>query len=131
MSSSFQDVSGVVKTTTTRQTGNQWKKLRIEQAAKKGISESRATMAEWQKERKKLITSTCPNCGAFGHTFYFCPFANDVPYGPGSMISFRGPFGSWDGELPLDLSLAERQRLNRHFTFLSMPLDPTPKKHTP
>ena len=135
--STFQKVSGVVKTTTTRLTGNQRKKRRIEQASKKGISESellsrrRAKMEEWQNERSHLTTSRCPNCGAFSHNFYFCPFANDVPFRVDSVIRFRGPNGSWDGEPPLDLTLAERQRFKRHFTFLSMPLGPTQKKSTP
>jgi hypothetical protein len=125
--SNIQKVSGVVK---TRLTGNQRKTLRIEQAAKRGISESellllrRAKMEEWQKEKNHLTTSRCPNCGALGHSFKFCPFANDVSFRLDNVIRFRGPSGSWDGEPPLDLSREERQRFNRHFRFLSLPLGP-------
>jgi hypothetical protein len=132
--STFQKVSGIVK---TRLTGNQRKKLRIEQAAKKGISESellslrRAKMEEWQKEKNHLTNSRCPNCGVFGHSFKFCPFANDVVFRLDDVIRFRGPNGSWEGEPPLDLSREERERFNRHFRFLSLPLGPNSKKATP
>jgi hypothetical protein len=125
-----QKVPGVVK---TRLTGNQRKKLRIMQASKAGISESellsqrQSKMEEWQKEKNGLIKSRCPNCGFLGHSFKFCPFAREFPFGQDNVIRFRGPNGSWGCEPPLDLSLEERQRFYRHFKFLSMPIAPKSK----
>jgi hypothetical protein len=125
--STVQSFSGVVK---TRLTGNQRKHLRFVQASKRGISESellsqrRAMMEEWQNEKTHLSSSRCPNCGAFGHSFKFCPFANDVPFRLQNVTRFRGPTGSWGCEPPLVLSLKEQQRSNQYFRFLSMPLGP-------
>ena len=128
--STFQKCSGVSK---PRLTGNQRTKIRMEQASKLGISERdllllrHAQMAEWQKEKTHLAKSRCPNCGTSGHSFKFCPFAKDVPFGPDNVIRFRGPNGSWDGEPPLALTPEERRRCSKHFRFLSMPLGPNSK----
>jgi hypothetical protein len=111
-----------------RLTGNQRKKRRIDQAFKIGISETellllrRAKMAEWQMEKHSLFNSRCPNCGAFGHSFKWCPFAKDVPIQVGNVMRFRGPNGSWNGEPPLQLSLKEQGRFDQHFRLLSMRL---------
>jgi hypothetical protein len=133
--STSQNLPGVVKE--KRLTGNQRKKLREAQASRMGISESqllsqrRAKREEWQKEKNVLIKSRCPNCGFFGHSFKFCPFAREFPFGEDNVIRFRGPNGSWGCEPPLDLSLEERQRFYRHFKFLSMPIAPKSKNVTP
>ena len=130
MMSTTQNVAGIVK---KRLTGNQRKKMRSAQAALMGISGSellfrrRTKMEEWQKEKQSLISSRCPNCGAIGHSFKFCPFAREFPFGQDNVIRFRGPNGSWGCEPPLDLSLEERQRFYRHFKFLSMPIAPKSK----
>ena len=111
-----------------RLTGNQRKKRRIEQAFKIGVSETellllrRAKMAEWQMEKHSLFNSRCPNCGAFGHSFKWCPFAKDLPIQVDNVMRFRGPNGSWNGELPLQLSLKEQERFDQHFRHLSMRL---------
>ena len=118
-------VTGIVK---KRLTGNQRKKNRSTQASMLGISANellllrRAKMQEWQKEKPSLIGTRCPNCGAFGHSFKWCPCANDVPSRLDNVTHFRGPNGSWGCEPPLDLSLEERRRFEQHFRFLSMPL---------
>jgi hypothetical protein len=128
--STFQTFPGIVK---TRLTGNQRKQLRVVQASKKGISESellslrRAKMEAWQKEKNLLTNSRCPNCGAFGHSFIFCPFANDFHHRLDNVIRFRGPNGTWGCEPPLDLSVEERRKFNRFFRYLSMPLGPNSK----
>ena len=118
-------VTGIVK---KRLTGNQRKKNRSTQASMLGISANellslrRAKMQEWQKEKPSLIGTRCPNCGAFGHSFKWCPFKNDVPSWLGNVTHFRGPNGSWGCEPPLELSLEERRRFDQHFRYLSMPL---------
>jgi hypothetical protein len=131
--SSIQKGSGVAK---QRLTGNQRKERRIAQALKLGISEyelgllRRAKTAEWQREKNGLICSRCPNCGAFAHSFKWCPFAKDVANQPYNVTRFRGPNGSWNGEPPLQLSLKEKERFGNHFRHLSMTLGPTPNQTT-
>jgi hypothetical protein len=129
----LQEGLGVAK---KRLTGNQRKERRVAQALKLRISDTellllrRAKMAEWQMEKHSLISSRCPNCGAFGHSFKWCPFAKDVQIQPHNLMRFRGPNGSWNGEFPLQLSLQEQQRFDRHFRLLSMRLGPTPNQAT-
>jgi hypothetical protein len=131
---SFQNGAGVAK---QRLTGNQRKYRRVAQANKMGISETellllrRAKMAEWQMEKHSLLSFRCPNCGAFGHSFKWCPFTKDVTkFQLDKMVRFRGPNGSWNGEPPLKLSVKEQERMDQHFRILSMPLGPTPNQVT-
>ena len=128
---------GVVK---KRLTGNQRKELRVAQASKMGISETellslrRTKMAEWQMEKLTLISSRCPNCGAFGHSFKWCPFAKNATGQPVNLMRFRGPNGSWGLEPPLELTLKEQHRFDQHFRYLSMtlgPKGPKPNEVTP
>ena len=131
--SNSQEGLGVAK---KRLTGNQRKERRVAQAFKLGISDTellllrRAKMAEWQMEKHSLIGSRCPNCGAFGHSFKWCPFAKDVEIRPHNVMRFRGPNGSWNGEPPLKLSLQEKERFGKHFRILSTPLVQTPNQVT-
>jgi hypothetical protein len=126
--SATQISAGIVK---KRLTGNQRRKIRNVQAASLGISGSelvsrrRAMVEEWQKERDSLISSRCPNCGAFGHSFKWCPFANDIPSLLDKGTRFRGHNGSWSCcEPALELSLEESQRFEQYFRFLSTPRPP-------
>ena len=79
----------------------------------------RAKIEDWQKEKPYLIGTRCPNCGAFGHSFKWCPFAKE--FRTDDVRRFRGPNGSWKCELPLELSLEERRKFEKHFMYLSMP----------
>jgi len=126
---------GVVK---KRLTGNQRKELRIAQASKMGISETEllslrhAKMAEWQMVKHTLISSRCPNCGAFGHSFKWCPFAKNATFQPDNLMRFRGSNGSWGLlEPPLELTLKEQHKFDNHFRSLSMTLGPKPNKVAP
>jgi hypothetical protein len=125
--------AGIVK---KRLTGNQRRKLRSAQAAMMGISGNellfrrRAMMEEWQKEKDSLISSRCPNCGAVGHSFEWCPFANYFHSRLDNGTRFRGPNGSWGSEPPLELSLEERRRFDQHFRFLTKPLYLKPNETT-
>ena len=123
--------AGIVK---KRLTGNQRRKLRNMQAASLGISggellfRRRAMMEEWRKEKDSLISSRCPNCGAVGHSFKWCPFANDSPSCFDEGTRFRGHNGSWSCYEPaLELSLEERQRFEQYFKFLNTPVGATSK----
>lgn len=124
MMSVSQNLSGIVK---KRLTGNQRKKYRSKQASMMGITGSellflrRATIEQWQIEKSSFISSRCSNCGAAGHSFKWCPFANDFRCQVDG-TRFRGPNGSWGSEPPLELSLAERRRFDQHFRFLTKPL---------
>ena len=108
-------------------TGNQRAKLRQAQASKLGISanallkERHARMNEWQNERELLIKSRCPNCNGYGHSFKWCPFANDFELQ--RKLRFRGPNGQWGAaEPPLQLTQEEKQKSKKHFVLLSMPI---------
>jgi hypothetical protein len=120
-----QNSAGIAK---RRLTGNQRKKLRFEQASKLGISadelllQRRSKMEEWQREKSFLSRSRCPNCGIWGHSFKWCPFAEDVPMQPNSFARFRGPNGSWGSEHSPELSSQQKLRYNQYFSLLSMPL---------
>lgn len=123
MMSTTQNVAGIVK---KRLTGNQRKKLRNAQAALLGISGNellfrrRTLMEEWRKQQYSLVNSRCPNCGAVGHSYIFCPFANDVLSHLDNGTRFRGPNGVWKFEPALELSSEEKQKFEQHFKFLSM-----------
>ena len=104
MMSTKESVAGIVK---KRLTGNQRKKIRNAQASLLGISGNellfrrRTLMEEWRKQKDSLFNSRCPNCGAVGHSYTFCPFVNDVPSQCSHLDNgtrFRGPNGVWTGE---------------------------------
>ena len=122
MMSTSQNVAGIVK---RRLTGNQRKKIRNAQAALLGISGNellfrrRTLMQEWRKEKDSLKNSRCPNCGAVGHSYIFCPFSNDFLSHLDNGTRFRGPNGVWNCEPALELSLEEKQKSEQHFKFLS------------
>jgi hypothetical protein len=130
MMSASHNLPGIVK---KRLTGNQRKKYRSNQAAMLGITGSellslrRAKIEQWQIEKSSFISSRCPNCGAVGHSFEWCPFANYFHSRLDNGTRFRGPNGSWGSEPPLQLSLEERRRFDKHFRFLNKPfcLKPT------
>jgi hypothetical protein len=111
-----------------RLTGNQRQKLREAQAAKEGISadellkQRHIRMADWQKEQEQLLCLRCPNCGIFGHSFKWCPFSRDFDLQKGLVLRFRGPFGSWGREPPIELSPDEKRTFRKHFGLLSMSL---------
>lgn len=122
MSRCSENSSGIIK---RRLTGNQRKKLRAEQAAKLGISASellqqrRSKMEEWQSVKSVLSRSRCPNCGIWGHSFTWCPFADDFRM---NCARFRGPNGSWGSEHSPELTPQQQLRYNQYFSLLSMPL---------
>ena len=107
-------------------TGNQRSKLRELQAARLGISadallkQRLARMREWQAERELFTNSRCPNCGAYGHSFKWCPFAGDFELQ--RVVRFRGPNGQWGTELPIQLSTEERKKSRQHFGLISTPI---------
>ena len=127
------NVTGIVK---KRLTGNQRRKVLAAQASVLRISASellyqrRSMRTEWHNEKHALIDTRCPNCGAFGHSFKFCPFANCFPSRMDNTTRFRGPNGSWACESPLELSLEEKRLFDQHFRFLDKPLPPTLNKDT-
>ena len=84
------------------------------------LKECHARMQEWQDERKFLIKSRCPNCNGYGHSFKWCPFADDFELQ--RMMRFRGPNGQWGTEPPLQLTQQEIQKSKKHFVLLSMPI---------
>ncbi len=120
--STTQNVAGIVK---RRLTGNQRKKIRNAQASLLGISGNellfrrRTLMEEWRKQKDSLLNSRCPNCGAVGHSYIFCPFANDFLSHLDNGTRFRGPNGVWNCEPALELSREEKQKFDQHFKFLS------------
>ena len=121
-----QNLLGIAKK--RRLTGNQRQKLREAQAAMEGISadellkQRHTRMAEWQKEQEQLSCLRCPNCGVFGHSYKWCPFASDFLFQKGLLSRFRGPFGSWGSEPPIELSSDEIRKFRKHFGLLSMSL---------
>ena len=133
MMSASQILPGIVK---KRLTGNQRKKYRSNQASMLGITGSellflrRAKIEQWQIEKSSFINLRCPNCGAAGHSFKWCPFANDFHSRLDNGTRFRGPNGSWGSEPPLELSLEERRRFDQHFRFLTKPLYLKPNETT-
>ena len=122
MSRCSENSSGITK---RRLTGNQRKKLRAEQAAKLGISASellqqrRSRMEEWQRVKSVLSRSRCPNCGIWGHSFTWCPFADDFRM---KCARFRGPNGVWGSEHSPELTPQQHLRYNQYFSLLCMPL---------
>ena len=133
MMSASQILPGIVK---KRLTGNQRKKHRSNQAAMLGITGNellflrRATIEQWQIEKSSFINLRCPNCGAAGHSFKWCPFANDFRSQLDNGTRFRGPNGSWGSEPPLELFLEERRRFDQHFRFLIKPRSLMPNETT-
>ena len=133
MMSTTQTVAGIVK---RRLTGNQRRKIRNAQASLLGMTGNellfrrRTLMEEWRKQKDSLFNSRCPNCGAVGHSYTFCPFVNDVPSHLDNGTRFRGPNGSWGSEPPLELSLEERRRFDQHFRFLTKPRSLMPNETT-
>lgn len=133
MMSASQILPGIVK---KRLTGNQRKKYRSNQASMLGITGSellflrRAKIEQWQIEKSSFINLRCPNCGAVGHSFKWCPFANNFHSRLDNGTRFRGPNGSWGSEPPLELSLEERRRFDQHFRFLTKPLYLKPNETT-
>ncbi len=128
VSQSAPNSSGITK---RRLTGNQRKKLRLEQASKLGISadkllqQRRSKMEEWQRVRFSLRRVRCPNCGIWGHSFKWCPFAGDAPMQPNSVSRFHGSNGSWGAERTLEMTPQQILRYNQYFSLLSMPLQST------
>ena len=125
LSQCAQKSSGITK---RRLTGNQRKKLRLEQASMLGISadellqQRRSKMEEWQREKVSLCRVRCPNCGIWGHSFKWCPFAGDAPMQPNSVSRFRGSNGSWGSERVPEMTPQQKLRYNQYFSLLSMPL---------
>jgi hypothetical protein len=121
-----QSLTGIKKK--RRLTGNQRQKLRESQAAIEGISADEllkhrhSRMAEWQKEQAQFSCLRCPNCGIFGHSFKWCPFSHDFHLQKGSVLRFRGPFGSWGSEPQIELTSNEKQTFRNFFCLLSMSL---------
>lgn len=125
LSQCAQNSSGITK---RRLTGNQRKKLRLEQASMLGISadellqQRRSMMEEWQTEKSSLGRVRCPNCGIWGHSFKWCPFAGDAPMQPNSVSRFRGSNGSWGSDSTPEMTPQQKLRYNQYFSLLSMPL---------
>ena len=126
MSQNLRGINGIAKK--RRLTGNQRQKLRQAQAAIEGISsdellkQRHTRMADWQKEQEQLSRLRCPNCGILGHSFKWCPFSSNFYLQKGLVLRFRGPFGSWGSEPPIELSPDEKQTFRKHFGLLSMSL---------
>jgi hypothetical protein len=121
-----QNLPGIAKM--RRLTGNQRQKLREAQAAMEGISadellkQRHSRMTDWQKEKEHYSCLRCPNCGILGHSFKWCPFLPNFHLQKGLVYRFKGPFGSWGSEPPIELSPNEKRTFRNFFGLLSMPL---------
>jgi len=117
-----------------RLTGNQRNRLREVQAQKLGMSSTEllqqrhSEMKQWQDECEKFKDSRCPNCGAVGHNFKWCPFSSSIYLR--QRERFRGQYGSWDSKPHIVLTKDEMRQWRKHFGLLSMPLPATISKVT-